>query len=143
MIVVNKKQMGDSLYIQNKAEEFGLVKMYVYHCYRCNYTWLPRDFDLLPLVGVMKSGKTDGFSGHDLFYREPPKCCARCKSRSWKEPQSRRKKKNSDVKTFIENELKFVKAHPSLLDHAWIDSVARLRALHRQNKLTAKDIIGL
>jgi hypothetical protein len=92
-------------YAEGKGLEIGLVNVYAYHCNRCNYTWLPKDFDMLSLAGVMynKSGKSDGFSGHDLLYRELPKSCARCKSKSWNVLYPRRKKPNSDVKTWLQN----------------------------------------
>lgn len=70
--------MGRNLEIENIANELGLVSVYAYHCYRCNYTWLPRDFDL-------------GWSepGQELLHRPPPKSCARCKTRSWNIPPYR------------------------------------------------------
>ena len=70
---------------------------------------------------------------------EPPKSCARCKSRSWKESIPRRK----------------LKLHPALKDQNWIDEdkindatsglnyawiKTRLRALNRQDKLTPGNI---
>ena len=52
--------------------KISLVAIWAYYCQRCNYVWLPKDFD----VDFSKYGK-------DLLDRQPPKCCARCKSRSW------------------------------------------------------------
>jgi hypothetical protein len=39
-------QKCSSVELENLAGELGLVNIWAYHCYRCNYTWLPRDFDL-------------------------------------------------------------------------------------------------
>ncbi len=133
MIELDKNQMDDPQYVENIASENGLINVYAYHCHRCNYTWLPRDFDF---NFFLSNDKTDGSWGHDLFYREPPKSCARCKSRSWKEVVPRRK----------------LKLHPAfrgqewinedkINDTPWINSEARLRALNRQGKLTPKNIL--
>lgn len=44
-----------------------------------------------------KNGKW-GIEGQDLFFRDQPKSCARCKSKYWKEPfRHRRTKHISDV----------------------------------------------
>jgi hypothetical protein len=79
----------------NKAADLGLWETWAYHCIRCNYLWFPKDFD---------------FRGDDkIFDMEPPKACARCKSKYWnKIPQ--RETKNSDEML----------------------SLARLRAIRRQ-----------
>jgi len=81
MIEVDKEKLGEPVYRENMANELGLVEIHAYHCIRCNYVWLPRDFDL---NFNLRNDKTDGYYGHDLFFREPPKSCARCKSRSWR-----------------------------------------------------------
>lgn len=60
-------------------KKLGLITTLVYHCQRCNYLWLPKDFDAQ-------------FSDYGSIYETianlvPPKACARCKSRQWnKEP---------------------------------------------------------
>lgn len=55
----------------------GIVNMPVYHCNRCNYFWLPRDFD--PAY-------------QNIMKMKPPQACARCKSKYWRyEPQRRTK----------------------------------------------------
>jgi|SRR5947199_5939673 len=133
--VVKKGSMGYEIYRENKAYEFGLVNIYAYHCYHCNYTWLPRDFDF---NWNYKSSKSDGYFGHDLFYREPPRSCARCKSKSWKENIPNRKPRSNN--RIFENEgmNKLIDGRP------WIGSRARLRALFRQTKkdsLSAKEIL--
>ena len=80
------------------AAEIGLIKIWTYHCNcnRCNYTWIPKDFD---------------FNGNNdiLFDIEPPKSCARCKSKYWNKTPQR--------------ETNFDKG---------LHSVARLRALSRR-----------
>ena len=55
---------------QSKAEAKGLIKVYAYHCNRCNYLWFPRDYDY-------------SFRSSPILEMDPPKSCARCKSRSW------------------------------------------------------------
>jgi hypothetical protein len=145
MIEVDKILMGGNLYREERAEERGLVQVYAYHCYRCNYTWLPRDFDF-----CWNYYKT-GWWGDDLFYREPPKSCARCKSRSWKH-------KFSYIKQRKDGRFhRKLKLHPTFEGEDWIDedkinditsgyhqpymqNLARLRALERQGKLTYEDV---
>jgi hypothetical protein len=46
----------------------GLVAVWAYRCFRCGYIWLPRDYDV---------------SHSNTLAREPPKACARCKSKYW------------------------------------------------------------
>lgn len=55
-------------------EERGLMLVHAYHCIRCNYLWFPRDYD--PAY-------------HDIKNMEPPKACARCKSKYWRRIPSR------------------------------------------------------
>jgi hypothetical protein len=139
MIEVDKYKMGYELYREARAEERGLIQVYAYHCYRCNYTWLPRDFDF-----CWNYWKT-GWWGDDLFYREPPKSCARCKSRSWKQHNAQRKLRIAlEEGNLPEPILKEMNNPVSRLHkehHPWMwSSVARLRALERQGKLTLNDI---
>jgi hypothetical protein len=76
-------QKNDNMKIEKMASELGLVNVWAYHCSRCNYTWLPKDFDL----GCREPFELEGSkSGQELLYRPPPKSCARCKSRSWNIP---------------------------------------------------------
>ncbi len=52
------------------AELKSLVKTWAYHCKRCNYVWLPKDYEY---------GEED-----DLTDRGGrPSACARCKSKYW------------------------------------------------------------
>ena len=52
----------------DKRSDKGLVAAWVYHCYRCGHIWLPRDYDV---------------SHINTLARDPPKACARCKSKYW------------------------------------------------------------
>ena len=47
----------------------SLVKTWAYHCKRCNYVWLPKNYEY---------GEDD-----DLTDRVRPSACARCKSKYW------------------------------------------------------------
>jgi len=70
-----------------------------------------------------------------IFYTEPPKSCARCKSKYWRELTTQRELKldyRYKNEKWIDDDLR--NSHP------WMTSVARLRALDRQGKLTPKDI---
>lgn len=125
---------GSELGLTEGGTELGLVETYAYHCYRCNYTWLPKDFDRLVFVGT-RYGKQQKSWGEDLLYREPPKSCARCKSKSWKEIIPRRKLKQKHA---LESEI-WISAELRN-DLPWMTSVARLRALNRQGRLTPKNI---
>lgn len=67
----------------NKAEKLGLRNLWAYHCNRCNYVWFHKDFDMSRdryELGKRKIEIVSDF-GEDLFYREPQRACARCKSR--------------------------------------------------------------
>lgn len=46
-----------------EADKRGLISMRVFHCLRCNYSWLPKDYDT---------------AYDDIETMEPPKACARC-----------------------------------------------------------------
>ena len=75
------------------ATEKGLIEVYTYHCYRCKYTWLSRDFVFNLHPSIKKDTKCVDW-GEDLLDREPPKSCARCKSKYW-----RTQVHNKEVKT--------------------------------------------
>jgi hypothetical protein len=100
---------------EDRAAERGLTQVWAYHCQRCNYVWLPRDFDLA-WYGEPKAHPEATKRGQDLLFREPPKVCARCKSRYWNRFPQRN--------TF----------HSNGVDHD-MDMAPRLRALHRQGKI--------
>jgi hypothetical protein len=86
------------------ALDFGISKTWAYHCTRCNYVWLPKDFDLV--------------NDDDLLNREPPKACARCKSKQWKDL---RRRNLGNKGTWNQS----------------ISSIARLKALKRTGNLNA------
>ena len=54
--------------IYDKRSDKGLVAVWAYHCYRCGYIWLPKDYDVSEI---------------NTLARDPPKACARCKSKYW------------------------------------------------------------
>lgn len=68
---------------------------YHYHCYRCNYDWFPEGFDRSPKDII----NTD-YGNVDLFFREPPKSCARCKSKSWNSEYMKRKRKGARLDSY-------------------------------------------
>jgi hypothetical protein len=105
---------------EDRAGELGLINIWAYHCNRCNYTWLPKDFDFDKREPFRKDGKW-GVWGQDLFFRKPPKSCARCKSKYWRLPFMQRKSKTA----YVDEET------------GWIDeptSMARFATLIRQGK---------
>lgn len=82
-------------------EERGLMTVLAYHCIRCNYLWFPRDYD--PAYD-------------DIERMEPPKACARCKSKYWNQIPCRK----------IEHSVEQV------------GSIARKRAVLRSQRLKAE-----
>lgn len=71
-------------------QKMGLCLVYAYFCKRCNYVWIPRDFD--PLT-------QDAFGGgQNIFYKKPPKSCARCKSKYWNKLPQRKTKHTPNPK---------------------------------------------
>jgi len=36
----------NAISMENRASEIGAIETWAYHCYRCNYTWLPKDYDV-------------------------------------------------------------------------------------------------
>jgi hypothetical protein len=90
-----------------KIQDLGLIEVLAYHCNRCNYLWFAKDFDL----------------GENILELEPPKACARCKSKYWnKKPVRKTGQVYSD---------KYGMHHLLL-------SIPRYRALHRKGKLDFK-----
>jgi hypothetical protein len=90
--------------VQEKQEALGLTDVMAYHCERCHYLWFPKDYDL----------------GENILELEPPKACARCKSRYWNKRPVRK----------TEN----VYSDKYGIHHYW-NTMPRLRALHRKGKL--------
>jgi hypothetical protein len=62
-------------------KRLGIVVTLVYHCKRCNYLWLPKDFDAF----------SDEIGLVDEYLKKmvPPKACARCKSKYWNQSPRR------------------------------------------------------
>ena len=82
-----------------------------------------------------------GTGGNDLFFREPPKSCARCKSKSWSDLIPQRKPRKNHVLSGIwvtNGELERMR-----IEFPWITNKARLRALARQNRDTIDNIFQL
>lgn len=75
---------------RRKLRKKGLVITYAYHCNRCNYTWLPRDFDAVPSDPLN--------AGSNIIHEIRPKLCARCKSKVWDISPTRKTKHNPDPK---------------------------------------------
>ena len=88
---------------EDQTAERGLIMM-VYHCVRCVYSWLPRDFN--PAY-------------NDIEMMEPPKSCARCKSKYWRVLPSR------EIKNGVEK----------------VEVFARKRALLRSRKSKSKTVV--
>ena len=64
---------GSNLEEENKATSLGLFKVYAYCCMRCDHIWLPR----------FSSGYNPFTYNQIVLDSEPPKSCAKCKSKSW------------------------------------------------------------
>lgn len=74
---------GNSSSSEDKAiADLGLWKVWAYHCIRCKYVWFPRyaEFQHVTNEAIM-------------FNLEPPKSCARCKSKYWNQIPRREIKK--------------------------------------------------
>jgi hypothetical protein len=61
--------------LEEQWSRLGLIIRLVYHCNRCNYCWLPRDYDT---------------AYDDIVKMKPPKACARCKSKYWRNAPQRK-----------------------------------------------------
>lgn len=109
--------------VEGRGYELGLRKTYAYHCNRCNYLWFPKDFDAVNPVN--NHGEGVYFVGQNIFDLEPPKACARCKSKYWREFPKRTTRSILPTKFATPDDKGFHK----------MDGIPRLRALHRQGKL--------
>ena len=56
--------------MSQRTVKLGLMKTYAYHCNRCDYLWFPRDYE---------------YEHDDIMKMKPPKSCARCKSKLWRQ----------------------------------------------------------
>jgi hypothetical protein len=73
-----------------RLRKLGIVMAEMYHCKRCNHLWLPRYFDA--------SFSQTEYVTRQLEHKEPPKACARCKSRLWNLPPKNKTKHTSEYK---------------------------------------------
>lgn len=64
----------------------SLVVAWCYYCKRCNYIWFPKDHS-----GYQTFGK-DEIVDNGILKKEPPKSCARCKSKYWNKDPIRKTK---------------------------------------------------
>jgi hypothetical protein len=115
---------------QERAYEYGLIQVYAYHCNRCNYTWLPKNFDLQRYTEQW--GKTD--TGFDLLFRQPPKSCARCKSKYWKDIFMVRTSKTAriDENRHIVDQTSMKRFYTLIREGRYVDA-ARLRPEYAHN----------
>lgn len=67
-----------------RLRKLGIVMAQMYHCKRCNHLWLPKDFDA--------SFNQSEYVTRHLELKQPPKACARCKSKLWNSPPKRKTK---------------------------------------------------
>ena len=132
------RELGFTDEVGEMAEERGLVETYAYHCNKCNYVWLPRDFDRL--FYTQNTQLKDW--GEDLLYRDAPKSCARCKSRQGKDIIPQRKLKSNSPALKIKPIKDMVEKYGDNADR-WFTSIARLRSLARQEKYTLSDIFQI
>ena len=109
--------------VEDRGYELGLTRTYAYHCKRCNYLWFPKDFDADNQIS--NRGEGIFFVGQNIFYLEPPKACARCKSRYWRE----------DPKRITSNVLPTRLPDEYFIGFHKLNGIPRARALHRQGKL--------
>jgi hypothetical protein len=86
---IDKEQLSDRFFRYEMSRKLGLIQIYAYHCARCNFTWLPKNFD--------GSRTLDSWGNCDLFLREPPKSCARCKSKYWKKEYMQRRRNKAVI----------------------------------------------
>jgi len=54
-------------------EEKGIISAYVYNCLRCHYMWIPRWANNVNPLDYNEK----------ILSSDPPKSCARCKSKYW------------------------------------------------------------
>jgi hypothetical protein len=118
----------------------GLVSVYAYHCERCNYVWLPRDFDFNNFY-LDNNDNADINRGRDLFSRKPPKSCARCKSRSWRDIIPKRKVKKNHVFSKSKGWDELIRSYNV---PRWVSSRARIRSIKRRTgELTKYELLSL
>ena len=65
----------------------SIVAAWCYYCKRCNYIWFPKDHSGYQTY----SGKNE-IIDNGILNRDPPKSCARCKSKYWNKDPIRKTK---------------------------------------------------
>jgi hypothetical protein len=83
----NEEEYAHSRWLK-RLRKLGIVMAEMYHCKRCNHLWLPKDFDA--------SFNQTEYVARYLEHRQPPKACARCKSKLWNSPPKRKTKHTAD-----------------------------------------------
>jgi len=71
--IILQLSQGADVEKTNKACNLGLWQVYAYYCMRCHHVWFPRWI----------SGYHPESYEKLLFDVEPPKSCAKCKSKYW------------------------------------------------------------
>ena len=59
--ILSLLELGFADEVGELAENKELIEVYAYHCYRCNYTWLPRDFDFNRRPSLKEGAKAEYF----------------------------------------------------------------------------------
>ena len=77
--------------VENRAVDKSIVAAWCYHCKRCNYIWFPKDYG-----GYDTFGERGEIIDNGILDCDPPKSCARCKSKYWNQ-YPRRKTKYYDT----------------------------------------------
>jgi hypothetical protein len=77
--------------VNNRTVDKSIVAAWCYHCKRCNYIWFPKDY-----TGYDTFGDRGEIIDNGILDRDPPKSCARCKSKYWNQ-YPRRKTKYYDT----------------------------------------------
>ena len=72
-MLISALHQGTDIEQMNKASELGLWQVWAYHCMRYEHVWFPR----------WVSGYHPEYFEQLLFHAEPPKSCAKCKSKYW------------------------------------------------------------
>jgi hypothetical protein len=129
---------------EDKAYRLGLVNIWAYHCNRCNYVWLPRNFDYARSKWQIKDLPGWNDFGQDLIAAEPPKSCARCKSKYWRDGFMRRVSKSARVdgeSKFIEEPTSWARMRTLIAKEQYLEAAhlrPELKALLLKSKVLRK-----
>jgi hypothetical protein len=72
---------------EKKAMDKSIVAAWCYYCKRCNYIWFSKNHS-----GYQTFGTKDEIIDEGILDRDPPKSCARCKSKYWNKHPIRKTK---------------------------------------------------